>query len=340
MSRLYFALILTLFSHSVIAQISSSVGFKNITIDKGSERPLNVAIWYPTPPNNNSIKVSDNAAFYGIDVINDGAPSDIKSPLVILSHGYAGSWNNLSWLASELVNKGYIVAAPNHPGTTTFNLDSQQAKQLRERPRDLSRVIDYLTLDPLFKKHIDNNNIIAIGHSLGGWTVVALAGGRFDTQLFQEDCIEHAILAACKLSSTLDLNNPALNNNMADPRITTVISLDAGLLRGFSQESLAKIQTPTLIIAAGIDIGDMPAKLESGYLHKYIPKDTSSYIELPDTTHFSFMQLCKPGAVALLDAEYAGEGIICKDGNKRNRSDAHKEMTELISNFMMNNMRK
>lgn len=54
----------------------------------------------------------------------------------------------MNWLAPELAQQGYIVAAPDHPGTTTFNKDADQAAKLWERPHDLSRVIDVLTTDP------------------------------------------------------------------------------------------------------------------------------------------------------------------------------------------------
>lgn len=73
----------------------------------------------------------------------------------------------MNWLAPELAQQGYIVAAPDHPGTTTFNKDADQAAKLWERPHDLSRVIDVLTTDPKLAGKVD----IGVG---SGW-------GRNDT---------------------------------------------------------------------------------------------------------------------------------------------------------------
>ena len=75
------------------------------------------AVWYPTNNNHGAVTIAENAIFYGHEVTPDAEPkiSTTKYPLALLSHGYGGSWQNLSWLANELALKGYIVAAPNHP---------------------------------------------------------------------------------------------------------------------------------------------------------------------------------------------------------------------------------
>ena len=70
--------------------------------------------------------------FFGFEVIADTRP-EIKStqfPLILLSHGYGGSWQNLSWFAHELAAKGYIGAAPNYLGTTIFDKNAEQSAKL------------------------------------------------------------------------------------------------------------------------------------------------------------------------------------------------------------------
>ncbi len=136
--------------------------------------------------------------------------TDKDRPLVVLSHGYGGSWRNLDWLAGELAGRGYIVAGPDHPGTTTFNKDPSQAATLWERPRDLGRIIDALAAEPTLAGSIDVNRIAAIGHSLGGWTVAALAGARFDTALLARDCQTNSSPRACSLKAELGLGQAEL----------------------------------------------------------------------------------------------------------------------------------
>lgn len=323
-------LVFPLFVHA-----SSAVGFKEIHLDKNNRR-LDIAIWYPTKHKNNTVTIGENQIFYGDRVVQNGKGllSQNKYPLVVLSHGYGGSWRNLSWLAYELASQGYVVAAPNHPGTTAFDRDKIQSSQLWERPNDLSKVIDAISIDVDLANKIDLEKISAIGYSLGGWTVVALAGGLFDTQLFKKECENYTEMKACQLVSELGLNNPQLEKSMKDPRVKAMVSLDLGLARGFTAKSLMDISVPSLIIGAGTDIGDMPVDLESGYLKSHLAKKRSTFVNIPDAMHFSFMQVCKSNAIELLNKESPGDGIICKDGGQREREEIHREVTFLITGFL------
>lgn len=313
---------------------SAAIGFRERELDMTEPRPLHFAVWYPTEETAEGSSVGENPVFHGVPAIRDAAPAPGERPLVVLSHGYGGSWRNLNWLAGELASQGYIVAAPDHPGTTTFNRDPAQAARLWERPKDLSRVIDALLADPAVAGKIDARRIAAIGHSLGGWTVAALAGARFDPDRFERDCRENPGLRACGLAEELGLGRPELERDMRDPRLGAFVSLDLGLARGFSPESLAGIHPPALILGAGVDIGDMPAHLESGYLAAHLPKASATCVEIPDAMHFSFMQLCKPGAAALLEEEAPGDAIVCKDGGTRDRSVIHREIASLVIAFL------
>ncbi|TIO08005.1 MAG: alpha/beta fold hydrolase [Mesorhizobium sp.] len=329
--------LLTLLSISV-AQAADAIGFRETELpDAVGERPLHVSLWYPTSDDGPVAAAGENRVFYGVQAIRNAHPSRDLHPLVVLSHGYGGSWRNLSWLAGELVHQGYVVAAPDHPGTTTFDRRPSEAARLWERPHDLSRVIDELIGDTSLAGPIEPGRIAAIGHSLGGWTVAALAGARFSTDLFARDCKTHSSPRACALSAELGIVPGAvaeLDGDLTDVRIGAVVSLDLGLARGFTPESLAALHVPALVIGAGVDIGDMPAKLESGYLAAKLPSATSSYIEIPDAMHFSFMQLCKPGAVALIEEDTPGDGIVCKDGGARGREAVHREVADRIIAFL------
>lgn len=320
----------------LISSASVNVGFKEIKINEKTEHPLNIAIWYPAKSQKAKITVADNAVFYGSEVMVNAIPivTDHQYPLILLSHGYGGSWRNLSWLAYELSSQGYIVAAPTHHDTSQFYHGGEQFVKLWLRPQDLSTTINAVTADRTLASIIDKNKIAAIGHSLGGWTVIAFAGARFDSKQFQQDCRIHANLKACQLISALGLNHSELNNSMQDTRIKAFIALDAGLSRGFAAKSLQALRIPSLIIGAGVDVGDMDVNLESGYLQQFLPKPFSTYVVIPDAMHFSFMQICKSGAIEQLNQQAAGEGILCKDGGNRYRAEIHREITYLITGFL------
>ncbi|OCP01938.1 MULTISPECIES: alpha/beta fold hydrolase [unclassified Ensifer] len=317
-----------------LAYGADSIGFREVDLYVGSARPLHAALWYPSPDPAATATVGESPAFLGVAAVTNAATSDKARPLVVLSHGYGGSWRNLSWLAGRLVKQGYVVAAPDHPGTTTFNRDAEQAAMLWERPRDLSRVIDALVADPTLGGQIDETRIAAIGHSLGGWTVSALAGATFDRERFRVDCETNSSPRACSLSAELGLGRAEVQGDLGDRRLDAFVSLDLGLARGFSPESLARLHARSLVIGAGTDLGDMPAALESGYLAEHLSEDTSTYVEIPDAMHFSFMQLCKPGAEALIDEETPGDGVVCRDGGRRGRDEIHQEIAFLVIGFL------
>ncbi|KES14987.1 Chlorophyllase, partial [Gilliamella apicola SCGC AB-598-B02] len=79
---------------------------------------------------------------------------------------------------------------------------------------------------------------------------------------------------------------------------------------------------------------DTNTQLESGYLQQFLAKSSSTYITIPDAMHFSFIQMCKTNAIEILNQEKQGEGIICKDGGIRQRSEIHSEITHLVVNFL------
>ena len=178
MPRLAFILPLLLL---LVSAAHAGTGFRETTLSgKSVDHPMHVSIWYPTASDATPVLLGETPAFIGQPVIKDAEPTAGPHPLVVLSHGYGGSWRNLAWLAADLVDAGYVVAAPDHPGMTTFDMRKPDAVELWKRPGDLSRVIDALLDNPDLSGGVASDRIAAIGHSLGGWTVVELAGGRFD----------------------------------------------------------------------------------------------------------------------------------------------------------------
>lgn len=318
--------------------IASGVGFTQVTLTDNPNRPLNTAIWYPARGASDTTLIGDNPAFIGTQVIKD---ADIQSgtfPVILLSHGYRGNWRNQNWLATKLASKGYIVAAANHPGTTSFDHSPQQAAKWWERPRDVSRILDYLLSETHWKQSANADNVTAIGHSLGGWTVMQLAGARIDRQTFEANCLIYPNPRTCGLAEELGLDKAqdeeVVQKDLSDPRIQRVVSLDLGLARSFSIVSLNDIKVPTLILAAGIDIGDLPQALESGYIAEHVPLNSRRHKVYEKATHFSFIQGCKPGAIAMLNEEVPGDGIICKDGIGTSRDQLHQLFFNDIVRFL------
>ena len=314
-------------------------GFRQLTLNDSQHRHLNVVVWYPASSQNSAEVVADNQAFFGVKVMRDAYPTITTHPLLVLSHGYRGNWRNLSWIAEIMAEQGYIVAALDHPGTSTFNHDPIEAGKLWQRPRDISAVINLVTGSPELFGRVDPQRIAALGHSLGGWTVIALAGGRFVPSRLLKDCRHQTLRGDCQLVQQLGLTDPETQQDwqkdLSDPRIKAVVSLDPGLAPGFTPDSLRHISIPVLLLAAGSDhLAQLPSSQEAGYLAAYLPTKGDTLHIIHDATHFSFMQLCKPGATDLIDRESPGEGIVCRDGGGRSRGDIHRQLILQISQFL------
>ncbi|WP_325892235.1 alpha/beta hydrolase family protein [Grimontia sp. NTOU-MAR1] len=331
-------LLVILLTFVLNSAFAANVGFEQFSLEDDTSRPLNVSIWYPTVQPSPKTVVGENPAFVGTEVIKAATLDVRKAPVVLLSHGYRGSWRNLNWLATKLAKRGYVVAAPDHPGTTTFDRSPKQAAQWWQRPRDISRVLSFLLNDTKRKHALDAENISAIGHSLGGWTAMQLAGVEFDRHTMKQQCQLVFNQRTCGSAKELGLTDiqpkEPLASSLKDTRIKRVVSLDLGLARGFSVQSMTRTQTPALILAAGIDIGDLPQAMESGYLAEHLPLETRHYKVYEQATHFSFMQRCKAGAVDLLEKEYKGDGIICKDGFGISREKLHARIFKDILWFL------
>ncbi|MCO7261722.1 MULTISPECIES: alpha/beta fold hydrolase [Dickeya] len=320
-------------------QVQAYPGFRLMTLSDPKGEPLNVAVWYPTPAGEIMETVGENPAFIGVPVIRNAPPLSGEHPLLVISHGYNGSWRSLSWIAHAMAMQGYIVAAPDHPGTTIFNQNPVEAKKLWKRPRDIARVIDSVINAPELFGKIDNDRIAALGHSLGGWTVMSLAGARFDPARLLHDCQQYPQRGDCKLTENLGINDASAQEKLSadyrDARIRAVVSLDLGLAPGFTPHSLRDINIPVLILAARDDrLGELPFSQESGYIAAQMSPQWSQFHTIDGATHFSFMQLCKTGAEQLIDEDSPGNGIVCRDGNGASRTDIHKELVREISSFL------
>ncbi|AEX51816.1 putative lipoprotein [Rahnella aquatilis CIP 78.65 = ATCC 33071] len=320
-------------------QVQASPGFRQITLSDSKFETLHVTVWYPASTEGRTVDIGSNPAFVGVTVNPDAPPLPGVHPLLVISHGYNGNWRNLSWIAAAMAAEGYIVAAPDHPGTTTFDQNPTEAKKLWRRPHDISRVIDFVIDSPALFGATDKGRIAALGHSLGGWTVMSLAGARFKPSLFIDDCHNHPKRGDCRLTEKLGINETLsqekISANNRDARIRAVVSLDLGLAPGFTPQSLNAINIPVLILAAQADrLADLPAGQESGYLAAKMNPNRRQYEIIEGATHFSFMQLCKPGAENILNEESPGDDIVCQDGLHAKRSNIHQNLVSKISAFL------
>jgi len=139
------------------------------------------------------------ASAYGIQLSPIPPPGPARLPMIVFSHGLAGSPISPGHLEAlvELASQGYIVAAVFH-GDARFSrirLDNisdyiflfTQFDRFVEmelmRPLSLTAMIDVMLAHPGFAGAIDADRIGAFGASMGGQAVANLVGAKLTTSL-------------------------------------------------------------------------------------------------------------------------------------------------------------
>ncbi len=313
-------------------------GYDRLTVAAAHRpAPLQAAIWYPvgTPTYRNLI--GDNAVFLGTPALVGAGVADGRFPLVLLSHGSGGNVDGLGWLASALALRGAMVLGVNHPGSTTGDSSPRRSILLAERAADLGAALDQLLAEPAFAALLDTSRITALGFSLGGTTVLNLAGARIDPSAYRAYCDRLGEAAAdCTFFARgcvdLDALPASWGQDMRDPRIGAVVAVDPGLTYAFTPASVAAMTLPVLLINLG-DEDRWPA-VDVG------PAGSDLVGRLPDARHevvapahhYTFLARCKPEGAALLAAER--DDPVCDDPAGTDRAAVHAAIVDLVASAL------
>ena len=270
-----------------------------------------------------------SAVWRGTTVQTGAAPTDGVKPLVILSHGVWGNRYNQVWLAERLVEDGYIVLALDHPGTSTWDRNPLEGARLWEMPRDLTRFLDAFLNAPEWAAMVDPSQIYAVGHSLGGYTVLAAAGARFNSDRLSQFCQTKPYAIACTVFAQLGVRDDqaaALSADLSDPRLSGVIALDPSGVPALSPESLTSAK-PIAVIRAG----RTPEILNSTYEADALAMmGEIEHVALEEAGHFDFLGVCTDQGIHILRNDNPETVIICVEGQTP-CADLHNVMaTEVI----------
>ncbi|MEJ2129910.1 MAG: hypothetical protein P8X81_13860 [Woeseiaceae bacterium] len=105
------------------------------------------------------------------------ADPDARYPLVIIAHGAFSHGLYEVQHAHELASNGYVVAVITYGDERSGDLDGDNRHAAYLRPLLTKGVLDSILESEMFGPHVDADNIGITGHSFGGLTALAVAGG-------------------------------------------------------------------------------------------------------------------------------------------------------------------
>jgi len=281
---------------------AAEAGFRQMTVATNStdDKPAHFALYYPT---SDAPRVIPMGPFPQTVAIN-GVPASTAKGLIVISHGTASTETGFATLAQALARNGYLVASVEHVGDTwqDQSMRATPGRYFAERPRQASRVIDTVLADPQWRARIaigaDGRPLIgALGHSAGGYTVLALAGAKPVLSRMRTHCELEAELdpILCKLSratggASMQAGAAADGQEelvQADPRVRAVMAL-APMGVAFSASSLASITMPVAIYAGEKDSFLVP-RFHAQWVRQNMHSANTTLQIVPNAGHYAFM---------------------------------------------------
>jgi predicted dienelactone hydrolase len=183
-------------------------------------------VMYPT-------EVAPTPTRFGPYFIEASANAPITAgcyPLVVFSHGSGGSHLLYRTICMHLAGNGYVVVMLEHPGNNRNHNELEGTNEnLMNRPRHIRLAIDAVLSNVSFKDHVLADKVAVVGHSMGGYTALAIAGG---TPWSQD-------------GRKVDV--------VADPRVRALVLLAPATPWYLPEGALSQVQVPILMLIAEHD---------------------------------------------------------------------------------------
>ena len=272
-------------------------------VDKTLNISFPVLIQYPTHEPSTTIAFGP----FTMDVSPDAKIIQGQFPLVIISHGNGGSHLVYRTISTHLAKNRYIVAMLEHYGNNRNNNQLENTNEnLINRPRHVSLIIDELLSINRFGKSISVNNIAVLGHSMGGYTALVLAGG----------------LPRTREGEKIEVSS--------DPRVKAIVLLAPGT--GWFMNSLQNVTIPILMLIAEHD--QITPRWNAEIVLNNVPdKAQVTFREVENAGHFSFLS---PFPAAMKNSNF----LPSTDPEGFDREQFHKQIPAEILEFLNDKLNK
>ncbi len=274
-----------------ISESRGDVGIERVSVtDPVSGKLAPTALWYPTSTPPRVLTFGP----YTFSAARGAAPDKNLKGLIVFSHGSGGGSFGQLDTALELARAGFVVAAPFHPGDNFEDLSAQGAwETYAGRPKTLSAAIDKIKSDPRFADALADKPVGALGLSMGGYTVLALAGAEPSLARMGTFCARYTTDTACRIGiarpSAGQRDKPLAG--LADARISAVVVM-APLTAVFAEDGFADITIPVRLYVAGQD-GILDPDLHGERFRAHFPAKLE-YVRDEAAGHLSYLTPLPP----------------------------------------------
>jgi len=274
-----------------LASPALAVGFQFQSIPDEAGRPIEFGIWYPSnsEPSRISVgSVEQNAAL-------NGTISGNKLPVVIFSHGSAGWFGDRVETARLFAEQGLVAVSLTYPGDNYKDSSDRAGRQMTNRPKVTSEVLDYVLERWAGRDHLDGTQVGFYGFSAGGFTGLVEIGGRPDWSLFAKHCQSDPAEGVCRQGVASFLSSPQAAAMPAstwhhDSRIKAAALASPGFGFAFDPNSLQAVKIPIRLWGGQRD-AVVPFKSNVAYLADHLP-NVVNIEEVAGAQHYSFLKSC------------------------------------------------
>lgn len=320
-----------------LAQAAEPTGFVELLIQAPHQvAPIEGAVWYPSQADGTITQFAENPVFQGVTVRKGARVAPGRHPIVLLSHGLGGNFRTLSWLAVGLAQRGAVVVAVNHPGSTTKDLEMMRSMHHWTRVQDLQAALALLMTDPRFLSNLDPARIYAAGFSFGGWTALSMAGLTGDATAYASHCdatgakSTHCADLARANFDLHSLNAESWNRSYKDRRIQAVAAIDPALHYGLNAVNVRDLVPNVLLIGLGTGADRLLATNFSSTGSNFaalVP--AAKVVTIAPASHFTALLACKTAGASILADEK--DDPVCTDPVGTEREAVHGKIVDAIA---------
>lgn len=233
-------------------------------------------------------------------------PQGVLAPVIVISHGLGSDRQTFAYLGQHLASYGFAVAIPEHPGSNAgqiqaliegFASEVTAPIELIDRPLDIKFLLN--ELERSFRGRLNLQQVGALGHSFGGYTVLALAGAQINVEELTKECtptndsLNLSLLLQCR-ALELSLTPPSLQ----DERVKAAIAINPFGSTIFGEDQFRQLQLPLMLVASSDDTA-APALPEQIQPFTWLTNANKYLVLLQNGTHFSTLASSSESAIPI-----------------------------------------